>query len=459
MKGSISKEFASYPLVALVGRTNVGKSTLFNRLIGEQKAVVAPVPGTTRDSNFGICTWRGRQFVVVDTGGYQPRNSGDIEEKTVIQMKRVVREADLILFIVDGQSGITIDDRNFLKDLRKNTRKPILPVGNKIDKASQLASLYDQMFLRLGLGAPTPVSAVSGLGVGDLLDIVCAHIPVEEHDVSSERKSISVAIIGRTNVGKSSLLNSILGEERVIVSPIEHTTREPQDLHIEYKGIPLVLIDTVGMRKKGKIRSAIDREGFMRSIKVIKKADIVILILDATVTTSKQERHLLHIAIESGAGIMLIVNKWDLVEDKDTSTIGVYERYFREQFSFVPWAPIVFVSALKEVRVHKILDMVLTIDHEHGKELQAADVTAFLKQMIKRQPPQILRNKKKPIIYGFRQDHARPPSFALSVNESQSISYAYLRFLENRLRELYGFEGTPISIYTEQRKKKYNVPH
>lgn len=461
MKGSISKEFEAYPLVAIVGRTNVGKSTLFNRLVGEQRAVVAQVAGTTRDSNFGICTWRGRQFVVVDTGGYQPNAQNDIEEKTVLQMKRVVKEADLVLFVVDGQGGITIDDRHFLRDLRKITKKRIIAVGNKIDKSSQCNALFDQMFLQLGLGAPMPVSAVSGLGVGDLLDIILEALPAEREEVDSseERTPIRIAIIGRTNVGKSSLLNSILGEERVIVSPIEHTTREPQDMHIEYKGVPMVIIDTVGMRKKGKIRSVIDREGFLRSIKSIKKADIVMLVLDASVTTSKQERHLLQIAIDSGAGIMLIVNKWDLVESKDTSTMNVYERYFREQFSFVPWAPILFTSALKEQRVHKITDMILALQTERTKQLAQEHITAFIKQMIKRQPPQILRNKKKPIIYGFTQAGICPPAFTLSVNVAESISYAYLRFLENRLRELYGFAGTPVNIYTEQRKKKYNAPH
>lgn len=455
MKGSISKEFESYPLVALVGRTNVGKSTLFNRLVGEKKAVVAQVPGTTRDSNFGICTWRGRQFVVVDTGGYQPNLKTDIEEKTVLQMKRVVREADVVLFVLDGQAGITIDDKQFLRDLRKITKKPLLAVGNKVDKFSQVQALYDQTFMQLGLGAPIPVSAVSGLGVGDMLDVVFEELPTEAEHVISENEPIKIAIIGRTNVGKSSLLNSILGEERVIVSAIEHTTREPQDMHIEYKGIPMVIIDTVGMRRKGKIRSVIDREGLERSIKSIKKADIVILVLDATVTATKQERHLLQIAIDSGAGILLAVNKWDLVEDKDVKTIGVYERYFREKFSFVPWAPIMFISALKEIRVHKITDMILTIEHERTKQLNQEDVTGFIKQMIKKQPPQILRNKKKPVIYGFKQSGTKPPSFTLSVNEAQTISYAYLRFLENRLRELFGFEGTPVNIYTEQRRKKF----
>lgn len=460
MKGTLSKEFEQYPVVALVGRTNVGKSTLFNKLIGEQKAVVAAVAGTTRDSNFGICVWRGRQFVVVDTGGYQPHAKNDIEEKTVLQMKRVVKEADLILLIVDGQSGVTIDDRQFLRDLRKITKKQIIAVGNKIDKASYAQALYDKMFLQLGLGAPTPVSAVSGLGVGDLLDIILDTLPAEQEKKSTEEQDpISIAIIGRTNVGKSSLLNSILGEERVIVSAIEHTTREPQDMHLEYKGVPMVIIDTVGMRRKGKIRSVMDREGFLRSIKCIKKADIVLLVVDATVTSSKQERHLLQIAIDSGAGIVLIVNKWDRVEDKDTKTIGIYEHYFREQFSFVSWAPIMFVSALSGKRTHKVTDAILDVNTERNKQLSQTDVTGFLKQMIKRQPPQILRNKKKPIIYGFRQTGIKPPAFALTVNESQSISYAYLRFLENRLREIFGFAGTPVSIYTEQRKKQYNVPH
>ncbi|MEK7648523.1 MAG: ribosome biogenesis GTPase Der [Patescibacteria group bacterium] len=454
MKGALSKEYESLPKVALVGRTNVGKSTLFNRLIGEQKAVVAPVPGTTRDSNFGICTWRGRQFVVVDTGGYDPKPKTDIDTQTQKQLGRIIKDADIVLFVVDGQEGITVDDNQFLRNLRKATKRPIIAVGNKVDKISQVSGLYDQTFLRLGLGAPIPVSAASGLGVGDLLDIVMAHfVPEEKEQEASETKPIKIAIIGRTNVGKSSLVNGMLGEERVIVSPIAHTTREPQDTHIEYKGIPLVIVDTVGMRKKGKVRSIIDREGLLRSIKSIKKADVVILILDASVTATTQERKLLQIAIDVGAGIMLIINKWDLVEDKNPKTILSYERYFREKFSFVPWAPMLFVSALAEQRVSKILDMILAIQTEREKLLEQKDCTVFLKQMIKRQPPQILRNRKKPVIFGFKQTGTCPPRFCLSVNEPDSFSYAYLRFLENRLRELFGFAGTAVVIYTEQRRR------
>ncbi len=453
MKGSLSKEFESLPKVALVGRTNVGKSTLFNRLIGERKAVVAPVPGTTRDSNFGICVWRGRQIVAIDTGGYDPNPQSEIDTQTQKQLARIVKEADLILFTIDGRDGITIDDIQFLKNLRKATKRPIVAVGNKIDKMSQLQGLYDQQFLRLGLGSPIPVSAASGLGVGDLLDVVLGYFQEEEGQEPSEQEPIKIAIIGRTNVGKSSLVNGMLGEERVIVSAIPHTTREPQDTHIEYKGVPLVIVDTVGMRKKGKVHSTIDREGLVRSIKSIKKADIVLLILDAGVTATTQERKLLQIAIDSGAGIMLIVNKWDLVEDKNPTTIQTYERYFRDKFSFVPWAPILFVSALMEQRVSKILDMILAIQSERSKQLEQKDCTVFIKQMITRQPPQILRNKKKPVIFGFKQAGVRPPRFCLSVNEPDSFSYAYLRFLENRLRELFGFAGTALVIYTEQRRR------
>lgn len=451
---ALGKEYDAYPVVAIVGRVNVGKSTLFNKLIGEKKAVVAPVPATTRDANFGLCHWRNRDFIVIDTGGYQPKTTTDIDRKVYNVVRRVVRSADCILFVIDGQVGVTVDDRLFLRAVRALTRKPILCVGNKIDSSSHINAMYDKAVLVLGCGAPTPVSATSGLGVGDLLDILIAYIPEIPREARNDSDMLDIAIVGRTNVGKSSLLNGILGEERVIVSPIEHTTREAQDMVFEFKGKQLRVIDTVGMRKKGKIRSVIDREGFLRSMKAIRKAKIVVLVLDATVTPSKQESRLLHLASQSGSGILLVVNKWDIVEGKDTKSILAYESLFRSVFAFVPWAPILFVSALSGKRVHKVLEAILAIQYEREKTITQNDITSFLKQMIKRQGPQWIRNQKKPVIYGMAQTATEPPTFELSVNKAQSISYAYLRFLENRMREIWGFEGTPVRIHTKQRTKK-----
>lgn len=453
MKG-LGKEYDSYPVVAIVGRVNVGKSTLFNKLIGEKKAVVASMPGTTRDANFSICHWRDRSFVVVDTGGYQPNAANDIDRKVYEVVQRTIRAADCILFVIDGPAGVTVDDRLFLRAIRSLTKKPIVCTGNKIDSSVQINAMYDKAMFALGCGAPTPISAVSGLGVGDLLDIVITFLPQQLSEAKSDQEAIDIAIIGRTNVGKSSLLNAMLGEERVIVSPIEHTTREAQDTVFEFQGRRLRVIDTVGMRRKGKIRSYIDREGFMRSMRVIRKAHIVVLVLDATMTPSKQESRLLHVACESGSGILLIVNKWDLVEGKDTKSVNAFESFFHSIFSFVPWAPILFVSSLSGKRVAKALESIMAIQYEREKKLEQKDITSFLKQMIKRQGPQWIRNQKKPIIYGMVQKSVEPPTFELTVNKAQSISYAYLRYLENRMREIWGFEGTPLRIHTTQRKLK-----
>ncbi|MDO8571207.1 MAG: ribosome biogenesis GTPase Der [bacterium] len=455
MSTPLSKELSQFPVVVLVGRVNVGKSTLFNRLIEQQKAVTAAVPGTTRDINYGLCDWRGKRFLVVDTGGFAGGNpKGEIEKKVYDQVKNMIKRTHLTLFIVDGKHEVNPEDREFLKIVRTLTKSPVMLVANKTDKSSEIRLLPEKGWLKLGLGEPYPISAASGLGVGDLLDTLHEKLALETERPDQEKETVKIAIIGRTNVGKSSLLNKILGEERVIVSPTPHTTREPQDMVLEYEGRQLVLIDTVGMRKKSKVKSRIDREGLSRSIKSIEKADVVILVLESTMTPSQQESRLVQIAKEVGAGVLLLVNKWDLVEGKDTKSVSAFESYFRNVFSFIQWAPIMFVSAESGKRVSKILDAVMSIQKNRENTINQDELDVFIKKALTKQKPNWLMGKKKPVVHGFSQVGTAPPTFALTVNNRTSLSYPYLRYLENRLRENFSLEGTPIRIHTEERTEE-----
>ncbi len=451
------KEIEHYPLVVLVGRVNVGKSTFFNLLTEKKKAVTAAVPGTTRDINYAFCHWRDREFFAVDTGGYIPKPKTDIEKKVAVQAENILKKAHVILFLVDTHEGLHTDDKAYLKVIRKFTKAKILLIGNKADARRASGTVYHPEWLTLGLGEPNFISAVSGSGTGDVLDKIIPFFPIQEVREKNIKEPIKVAIIGRTNVGKSLLLNGILGEERVIVSDVEHTTREPQDTPIEYDGVPMILIDTVGIRKKTKVKRGIEREGVSRSIKNIEKADICVLVLDSTVTPSKQEKRLAEIAVESGAGIILLANKWDLIEEKQTKTPSAFEHQFREYFAFVSWAPIIFVSALSGKRVQKLLPLVLTVEEQRKKIIPQEELDVFIKRAIVRQGPQWIMGYRKPIIYGFKQRCTCPPTFDLSVREAKGVSYSYIRYIENRLREQYGYEGTSVRVCTEQRLKKDRI--
>ncbi len=438
-------------LIVLVGRVNVGKSTLFNTLIEEKKAVASPIPGTTRDVCYGQGTWRGKGFTVVDTGGFVQRPENEIEEQITKHAQRMIKEASVILFVVDSRTGFNPEDRAYFKLLRKLSKAPVVYVANKADSPSLILGTSEKEWLSLGIGAPTPVSAVTGRGVGDLLDDIYEKIGQTDTQEQSEQPPIRVAIVGRTNVGKSSIVNRMLGEERVIVSSIPHTTREPQDTALEFESRQFILVDTVGMRKKTKVRSSLEREGLIRSIQAIKRADVVVLVLESNVTPSKQESRLARIAVDSGAGLVIVINKWDLIEEKQSISSSVYEQFFRKELAFVSWAPMVFISALSGQRTSKILEYVGAVESEREREITQDDLTAFIKRSISKQPPQWMRNKKKPVIYGFSQAGTCPPKFSLSVKDSTGISYAYLRYLENNLRALYGFSGTPVMIYSEMR--------
>lgn len=457
----LSAEFGLYPVVAIVGRVNVGKSTLFNTLLEEKKAVVSAVPGTTRDVNYGIVTWRGKTFILVDTGGYTGGAVQHyIEKKTAEHAQRMIRTADIVVFLTDKREGLNPDDRRFVKDIRKISRAPLVLAVNKAEQKRAAEGEEWSEWHKLGLGAPLYLSAINGRGTGDLLDIIVNGITEKKivgKELDTTHDEVRVAIVGRTNVGKSSILNRMLGEERVIVSPQHHTTREPQDTLLQYDGIPLRIIDTVGMRKKSSVSSRMDREGLLRSMNVIERADIVILTLESMISPSKQESRLVGIAKEHGAGLVIAVNKWDLVEEKTTKTPKSFEDFFKSYFKGALWAPVIFVSALSGHRVGRILEIVRLCIGNREKRIAQEELDAFLNRTIAHQKPQIIKGKKKPVIYGLLQKGINPPTFALLVNERTSISFSYLRYLENRLRDIFGFVGTPLRIHTEEKDTRKKI--
>lgn len=461
----LSQEFETFPVVVLVGRTNVGKSTLFNTILEQKKAVTSRVPGTTRDVNYGLCQWRGVPFLLVDTGGYvapehaRSKNASDVDAKIADHARRMIRAADVVLFLTDQREGFNPDDRRYVRDVRKFTHAPVVLAVNKADQKTVAENMEWSEWSALGLGAPQYVSAISGRGTGDMLDMLIPLFPEKKikHLTAQNDPEIRVAIVGRTNVGKSSILNRLIGEERVIVSPQPHTTREPQDTLIVADGLTLRVIDTVGMRKKSRVISRIDREGLTRSIAAIERADVVILVLESTVTPSKQESRLVSIAKEHGAALIIVVNKWDLVAEKTTKTPKAYEDFFRQYFKGALWAPVIFISALTGQRVARIIDMIRYCEENRSRSIVQEELDVFLARTIAHQKPVWQRGKKKPVIHAFRQTASRPPTFALSVNDRQSITFAYLRYLENRFRGVYDFIGTPIRIHTEVRDKKSRV--
>ncbi|MDO8490219.1 MAG: ribosome biogenesis GTPase Der [bacterium] len=460
MSAPLEKELSKYPLVALVGRVNVGKSTLFNRLIEEQKALESPVPGTTRDVNYGMCDWRGSRMIVVDTGGFVEKPKSDIEKKVFAQAEKLIKRATIILFMLDTKEGINPDDKKYLAFVRKTSKAKIMLIANKADRLALIQETYNREWLALGMGRPIPTSAASGLGVGDMLDMVLEALPKKVDRPTTEEEPIRIAIVGRTNVGKSSMINKMLGEERVIVSDTPHTTREPQDTAVTIDGQPYVLIDTVGIRKRNKMSSVMEREGVTRSIKNIEKSDVVVLVLEANVSPSKQESRLAQIAVDNGRGIIIVVNKWDLVAEKQTKSLQAYETYFKSKLKFISWAPVLFISALTGQRTSKILDLAREVQGEREHEIPQDELDVFLKKAIIKQKPIWILGQKKPIIYGFRQEKIKPPTFALAVKQSPAIQYMYLRYLENRLRETFGYQGTPVAIFTEQViKERYEEVH
>jgi GTP-binding protein len=450
------------PVVALVGRPNVGKSTLFNRLAGERLAIVDDTPGTTRDRIFAESEWNGVQFEIVDTGGIDPTHGGktplsvgsaDFIDQIRAQAQVAIRDADAVLFLTDGGNGVTPADREVAEILRRYQKKvdgtlwpPIYLVVNK----SESASIRDEasQFYELGLGDPYPVSAIHGTGTGDLLDDLVASFPKLEEQ---EDESVKIAIVGKPNAGKSSLLNRLVGEERAIVSPIPGTTRDAVDTKIEYEGLPVTLIDTAGIRRRGRIERGVEQFSVLRSFKAIERADVVLLMIDAVEGISTQDAHIAGFILEQWKSTVVLVNKWDALE-KDSYTMEAYTQRIRQELNFMDYVPLLFISAKTGQRVDQVLPLALRVQEERLARITTSKLNAVLQNAQDAHAAPSHAGRQLKMFYGT-QVRSDPPTFMIYVNDPKLMHFSYLRFLENRIREEYSYLGTPIRIVVKSRRE------
>lgn len=445
------------PIVAIVGRANVGKSTLWNRMTETGRALVSNVPNTTRDRNFAPVLWRGETIQLVDTGGLDAEQGNEIGRGILHQAELAVKDADVVLFLIDAKFGIMPQDRDLARQIQRLNRNIIL-VANKTDNPRLYAAATSKEAWELGLGEPSMCSASTGRGVGDLLDRVYVKLAElgKQPRPSDDGKGLRLVIMGRPNVGKSSIVNSILGEERSIVSPIAHTTREPMDTHIQWRDENVTLVDTAGMRRRSRIERGLEEEALERNHEALLRADVAFLILDATEPASQQDKYLAGLLKEETKGLALIVNKWDLIEDKDTRTAQAYEDLVRSDFPFLAWAPVVFVSATKNLRTQKLLDIAFQIRDERRRTITYNALQKFLKMMIKVNKPLAEAGTLSPYVHDVAQIGIEPPTFLITVRGQKAVLHSnWLKFFEKRLREKFGFEGTPIVIKAENVELKY----
>lgn len=436
------------PIVAVVGRPNVGKSTIFNKLTGTKISIVEDTPGVTRDRIFGEVEWLNKYFTIIDTGGIEPESDDIILSQMRNQAMLAVDMAHVILFVVDGKSGLTAADKE-VADILRRTKKPVLLVVNKIDSKSQFDNTYD--FYELGLGNPIAISGANSMGLGDLLDEVVENFP-EGMNMEYDEDVIRVAITGKPNAGKSSILNNILGEERVIVSPIAGTTRDAIDTYFEKDENKFLLIDTAGIRRRSKVYENVERFSVIRSMSAVDRADVVLIVIDATEGVTEQDTKIAGIAHDEGKACIFVVNKWDLIE-KDNKTMGNFRMSVREKFPFMTYAPILFVSAVSNQRIGKILETVVEVSAEQNKRVTTSVLNQVIGEAIMLNQPPSDKGRRLKIYYGT-QTGVKPPTFNLFINDKELTHFSYTRYLENRLRENFGFEGTSIKIEYSQKKKK-----
>lgn len=438
----------SRPVVAVVGRPNVGKSTIFNKFAGKRISIVENTPGVTRDRIFAEVEWLDKYFTLVDTGGIEPDSEDIILSQMRNQAMLAMDMSHVILFIVDGKAGITAADKEIAQLLRK-TKKPVILVVNKIDSQSQFDNIYD--FYELGFGTPFAVSGANSMGFGDLLDEIVENFPAGL-DTEYEEDIIRVAITGKPNAGKSSILNKILGEERVIVSPIAGTTRDAIDTYFEKNGQKFLLIDTAGLRRKSKIYETIERYSVIRAMSAVDRADVVLIVIDALEGVTEQDTKVAGIAHDEGKGCIFVVNKWDLIE-KDNKTMSNYTKDIKEKFPFMMYAPIVFVSAKTNQRMNKILDTVEYVSNEHSKRISTSSLNEVIGEAVMLNQPPSDKGRRLKIYYGTQTD-IRPPKITLFINDKDLTHFSYQRYLENKIRENFGFEGTSIKFEYRQKNKK-----
>ena len=428
----------SRPIVCIVGRPNVGKSTLFNKMAGRRIAITEDVPGVTRDRIYAEGEWLGRFFTIIDTGGLEPEKDDIVMQNIKKQAEMAIETADAILFVVDGLEGLTSTDKEIAEILRKSGRNVIL-VANKIDNRKVPDELYE--LFELGLGQPMAVSAEQSLGLGDLLDEVVKYFP-EDSKTEKDDESIRVAFIGRPNAGKSSLINHILGEERVIVTDIPGTTRDSIDSYFEHGGNKYIFVDTAGLRRKRYITEKVERYSVVRTLTAVDRADICVLVVDGTQGVTEQDTKIAGYAHDNGKAIIVAVNKWDVV-DKDDKTYLSHEKEIRETLGFINYAPIVFISAKTGKRVDKLLEMINIVNNNYNMRISTGVLNDILNRAILMNQPPSDKGKRAKIYYGT-QVSVKPPRFVIFVNIKELMHFSYVRYLENQIRSHFGFAGTPI---------------
>ncbi|MCM3003929.1 ribosome biogenesis GTPase Der [Priestia koreensis] len=433
------------PIVAIVGRPNVGKSTIFNRIVGERVSIVEDIPGVTRDRIYSSAEWLNYDFNIIDTGGI---DIGD--EPFLAQIKSqaeiAIDEADVIIFMTNGRDGVTPADEEVAKILYRSKKSVVLAV-NKIDNPEMREQIYD--FYALGFGEPFPISGTHGIGLGDLLDAAAEHFPKEGEEEYGD-EVIKFSLIGRPNVGKSSLVNAMLGEDRVIVSDVAGTTRDAIDTKLVRDGQEYVIIDTAGMRKKGKVYESTEKYSVLRALKAIERSDVVLVVLNAEEGIIEQDKRIAGYAHEAGKAVVIVVNKWDTVE-KDEKTMRDFEEKIREHFLFLSYAPIVFLSAKTKKRTHKLLPVVDMVSESHSQRVPTTVINDVIMDAVAMNPTPTHNGNRLKIFYAT-QVAIQPPTFVVFVNDPELMHFSYERFLENKLREAFGFEGTPIKIFARPRK-------
>ena len=439
----------SKPVVAIVGRPNVGKSTLFNVLAGEMISIVKDTPGVTRDRIYADVTWLDKEFTMIDTGGIEPESKDIILSQMREQAQIAIDTADVIIFITDVRQGL-VDADSKVADMLRRSGKPVVLAVNKVDNFDKfMPDVYE--FYNLGIGDPVPVSAASRLGIGDMLDAVIAHFP--EHEAKEkEDERPRVAIVGKPNVGKSSIINKLTGKQRVIVSDVAGTTRDAIDTNVKYNGKDYVFIDTAGLRRKSKIKEELERYSIIRTVTAVERADVVLVVIDATEGVTEQDAKIAGIAHERGKGIIIVVNKWDAIEKND-KTMREYENNVRRVLSFMPYAEIMYVSAETGQRLNKLYDMIDMVIENQTLRVATGVLNEIMTEAVAMQQPPSDKGKRLKLYY-ITQVAVKPPSFVIFVNNKELMHFSYTRYLENKIREAFGFRGTALKFFIRERKEK-----
>lgn len=437
----------SKPVLAIIGRPNVGKSTFFNKIIGERRAIVEDTPGVTRDRIYAETEWNGKPFAIIDTGGIEPNSEDPILSQMREQAVMAMEMSDVILFMVDGKDGITTADSEVASMLRR-TGKPVILVVNKVDNMRKGSdNLYD--FYELGLGNPVPISSVNMLNFGDLLDDIVASFPDDEYD--DNESEIKIAIIGKPNVGKSSLVNELTNKTRVIVSNIAGTTRDSIDMPFEYKDSRYTLIDTAGIRRKSKVSENIEKYSVIRAISAIERCDICVLMIDAESGITEQDKKIAGVAHEAGKGLLIVVNKWDLIQ-KETNTMRDYEKIIRSELLFASYAPVLFISVLKRRKIYDVIEIAKKIQDNRTRHISTGRLNNVIEDAIMMKQPPSDKGKRLKIYY-TSQIGTMPPLFSFNINSRDLAHFSYMRYLENKIREAFDFEGTSLKfIFNEKRE-------